>query len=180
MANSVSPCTCQSHVWTGGWGGTLLAMSAQRPRVDERPLTSDWFPIERLMDSPVLHVCCLRGKVWDWLRKILMMRGDYSDRTLRRKEMLKGLCSRHIVRAGNQVLLFWGNVPEVIHIYSLGILLCTVNSKKWLSSTLYTILIEVNRSNFIYITPSMTRSGDHHILSLHPRVLAHSLVRCDT
>lgn len=162
-------------------GGTLLAMSAQRSWVDEQPQTSDWFPIERLMEfTRIACVCCQRGKVWDWLRKILKTRGDYSDRTLRRKEMLRGLCSRHNVGAGDQVLLFWGTVPEVIHIYSLGILLCTVNSKKWLSSTLYTILIEVNRSNFIYITPSMTRSGDHHILRLHPRVLAHSLVRCDT
>lgn len=44
----------------GEGGGTLLAMSAQRSRVDERPLTSDWFPTERLMDSPVLHVFAVK------------------------------------------------------------------------------------------------------------------------
>jgi len=183
MANSVSPCTCQFHIWTGGWGGGRHTPSHVRPEVRSRWTTSNF----RLVSHRKTHgftriacVCCQRGKVWDWLRKILKMRGDYSDKTLRRKEMLRGLCSRHIVGAGNQVLLFWGTVPEVIHIYSLGILLCRVNSKKWLSSTLYTILIEVNRSDFIYITPSMTRSGDHHNLRLHPRVLAHSLVRCDT
>jgi hypothetical protein len=41
-------------------GGTLPAMTAQRSRVDERPLTSDWFPIERLVDSPVLHVFAVK------------------------------------------------------------------------------------------------------------------------
>jgi hypothetical protein len=42
------------------------------------------------------------------LRTLLKMRGNYSDRTLRRKEMLRGSHSRHSVGAGNQVLLFWG------------------------------------------------------------------------
>jgi len=41
-------------------GGTLLVTSAQRSEVDERPPTSDWFPIERLMDSPVLHVFAVK------------------------------------------------------------------------------------------------------------------------
>lgn len=44
-------------------GGTLLATSAQTSPVDERPLTSDWFPIERLMDSPVLHVSAFTKEV---------------------------------------------------------------------------------------------------------------------
>ena len=61
---------------------------------------------------------------------ILKMRGDYPDRTCRRKEMLSGSCSRNTVGAENQVLLFWSTFPEAIRIYSLGILLCTVNSKK--------------------------------------------------
>lgn len=94
--------------------------------------------------------------------------------------MLSGSCSRNTVGAENQVLLFWSTFPEAIRIYSLGILLCIVNSKKWLSSPLYTTQTEVNGSDFIYITPSMTQSGDHNILRLQPRVLAHSFVRHDT
>jgi hypothetical protein len=42
---------------------------------------------------------------------MLKIRGDYSDRSLRRKEILRGSCSRHTVRAGNQVFIILGHCP---------------------------------------------------------------------
>lgn len=171
MANTVFPLTCQSHMmWTVVWrGGTLFATSPHRLWVDKRPLTLDWFPIERLMDSPVLHVFAFKKKRFGIEDK------SEDERRLLQQKFEKegnavGFTFKKICGGWKPGFIIWGHFPWSNSYIQSRNLLCTLNSKKWLSSPLFTTMMEVNRSDFIYITPSMTRSGDHHILRLHPQV----------